>query len=47
MSLLSLIGAGLGVIAMFAPVGMAIGKVVLMRFGRIAIVDRRDEARFL
>jgi hypothetical protein len=35
------------IIAMFAPIGAAIGKFVLGRFGRIAIVDPRDEELFL
>lgn len=47
MSLLILIGGGLAVIAMFTPIGIAIGRLVLIRFGRIAVVDRRDEERWL
>jgi len=27
--------------------GAAIGRAILSRFGRIAVVDRRDEERFL
>lgn len=47
MSLLILIGSGIGIIAMFAPIGAAIGKTILICFGRIAQFDRRDEEDFL
>jgi hypothetical protein len=47
MSLLIIIGGGTAVMATFASIGVAIGKFVLNRFGRIAVVDRRDEELFL
>ncbi len=47
MSVLGIIGGGLAVIAGFAPLGIVLGKIVLGRFGRIAVVDRRDEKRWL
>jgi len=46
-NLLIIIGGGAAIIAAFAPIGIAIGRAILARFGRIAVVDRRDEERFL